>query len=176
MQHTKLNLIIVIVIAIIAGVGGFGIGLQYQKSQSINIPAQQSQAENQETTQQGNVQKTNMGGQPQGGATTGTNGFPGKKPVSGEIVSIDKDTLTVKTQDGSSKIVIYSSSTKVNMTTEGTISDLKAGAQITVMGTESTDGVTTTAQSISIGNGLMQGGLPPGGQQPGGSAQQQKSP
>jgi hypothetical protein len=124
----KNSLIITIIVAIVIGFLGFFGGMQYQKSQRVTFP-------------QGLGQR-GMGNQ---------RTFMGNRPVSGEIAGLDDKTITVKSQDGSSKIIVYSASTKVNKTTEGAISDLKTGEQIMVIGTEGTDG-TVTAQSISVGS------------------------
>lgn len=150
----KNSLILTIVIAVVIGALGFYGGIQYQKSQRGSFP---------EGTTQGFPGGTNQqGGTGRQGNTTGF------RPVSGEITSLDGSTITIKTQDGNSKIIIYSTSTKLNKTSEGSVSDLKVGEQVTAIGSESSDG-TVTAQSISVGNGMLQG--TPGGDQPGQNGQ-----
>lgn len=134
----KNSLITTIIIAVVVGVLGFFGGRQYQKGKSGNF--------NRGQFQNGAARLSGI---------PGRNGvFQGGRPVSGEIVSVEEKTITVKTQDGSSKIVIYSDSTKVNKTSESSKEDLKTGEQIMVIGTESTDG-TVTAQSISIGGNIL---------------------
>jgi hypothetical protein len=87
------------------------------------------------------------------------------QPISGEITAQDDKSLTVKTQDGSSKIVILSETTKVNKTSEGSKSDLKTGEQVMIIGTSNSDG-SFNAQTVSIGgNNFFQG--PNQGNQPG---------
>jgi hypothetical protein len=149
----KNNLIKTIIIAIIVGALGFYGGIQYQKSQKVSF------SRGSQTFPGAANQQRTAGGQRNMGA----------RPVSGEITSIDDNTITIKTQDGGSKIVIYSTSTKVNKTSEGSKSDLKVGEQVMAVGSESSDG-TVTAQSISVGNKTFQG--MPGGAQPGQNAQQ----
>ncbi len=132
------GLITIIVVALVCtGLGFFG-GMQYQKSKLPSFGQ----------------------GQFQNGARP--SGFPGRngnnqgvRPVSGEILSMDGNTLTVKAQDGSSKIVIFSDSTSINKTSEGSKDDLKTGEKVMVIGTEGTDG-TVTAQMISIGRNFVQ--------------------
>lgn len=145
----KNSLIVTIVVAVIVGALGFYGGIQYQKSQRGSFPGSTTQGFPSGTNQQG--------GNGRQGSTTGS------RPVSGEITGLDESTLTIKTQDGSSKIVIYSTATKVNKTSEGSTSDLKVGEQVTVIGSESADG-TVTAQNISLGGGVFQNMPPEGGQ------------
>lgn len=136
----KNNLVKTIVIAIVVGALGFYGGIQYQESQKASF-SRNNQAFPSGANQQG--------------TDRGQRSAMGVGPVSGEITKIDENTITIKTNDGSSKIVIYSTSTKVNKTSEGSISDLKVGGQIMTIGSTGSDG-TITAQSISIGN-QMQG-------------------
>lgn len=140
----KNNLITIIIIAVIVGALGFFGGMQYQKSKRGSFTPRQFQ----------------NGLDRLGGIQTRV-GLQGGRPVNGEIISIDEKTITVKTQDGSSKIIIYSDSTNVNKTSEGSMEDLRTGEQIMVIGTEGTGG-TVTAQSISIGGNMLLRGLPSG--------------
>lgn len=149
----KKNLIITIAIVVVVGLLGFYGGIQYQKSQRGNFSANGAQRFVGGTNQQGG---------------TGRQGNAARlSPVSGEITSIDENTITIKIQDGSSKIVIYSASTKVNKTSEGSKSDLKVGEKVMALGTEGSD-KTVTATSISVGNTMLQGAA---GGQPGQNGQ-----
>lgn len=145
----KQNLVITIVIVIVVGALGFYGGIQYQKSQRVSFSADSNQKF--------------VGGANQQRGVGRQGNIAGLSPVSGEITAIDDNTVTVKTQNGSSKIIVYSASTKVNKTSEGSKSDLKVGEQIMAIGSESSDG-TITAQSISVGGALFKGALPMGGQ------------
>jgi hypothetical protein len=69
--------------------------------------------------------------------------------VAGEIVKVDNQSLTVKAQDGSSKIVFYSDTTKISKSAEGSKTDLINGTQIIVNGTQNSDG-SYTASAIRI--------------------------
>jgi hypothetical protein len=149
----KKSLIKIIALAIVVGLLGFYGGIQYQKSQKGNFSGSAKGLTN------GAIQQRGFNRQGNG------SGF---SPVSGQIVSIDDNTITIKTQDGSSKIIIYSTSTKVNKTTEGSRSDLKIGETIMTIGSESSG--TITAQSISVGGKMLQGA--PGGAKPGQDGQQ----
>jgi len=136
------SLLITLVVALAFGVVGFFGGMQYQKSKLSTGFSRTGQQVKSNFVQQGsgNQGRTSMGG----------------RPVSGEIISADENSITVKMQDGSTKIITYSDSTKVSKTSDGSVSDLSVGEQITVMGSESTQG-TITAQSIFVGSGMFQG-------------------
>jgi len=151
----KNNLLITIVVAVVAvGLGFFG-GMQYSKTKTTNNMPTGGQRLGGPS---GSQQRIN--------SQTGAPVSP--RPVSGDIISIDTNSITIKTQDGSTKILTYSSSTKVSKTTDGSISDLKVGDQVTAQGSESTQGTITT-QNIYVGNGMLQGGgdIPPEGSQSG---------
>ena len=77
---------------------------------------------------------------------TGRNGggFSG-----GEIVSIDAESISVKSPDGGSKIVFYGGSTSITKMASGTIAELSPGQNIIVMGKANPDG-SITAESISL--------------------------
>lgn len=144
----KNNIAVTLIVAFVIGGAGFYGGMQYQKSQG-GFAAGRGPG--------------GSGGQfPNGQRPSGApNGFRegGSQPVSGEITGMDDTTFTVKTQDGSSKIVVYSGSTTVNKTSPGSASDLKVGENVMVIGSQESNG-TVTAQTISLGTSMFQ--RPPG--------------
>ncbi len=73
----------------------------------------------------------------------------GMRPVAGEIINQDDKSITVKTQDGSSKIIILSDTTTINKASEATQADLKTGETVSVFGTINADG-SVTAQNIQL--------------------------
>ncbi len=118
------NILITIIIALIIGTISFYGGMKYQ--------------ENKKTTfSRGMGQRTN---------TTNRIGF---RPVNGEILSTDEKSITVKLQDGSSKIVLFSQKMTLNKASQATITDLKTGEKVAVFGTENSDG-SVTAQNIQL--------------------------
>ncbi len=123
----KNNLISTIVIVVLVGAVGFFGGMKYQESK---LP-------------QGRFAFGQRNGQTQNGARQGL------RPVSGEIISVDDKSITVKLKDGSSKIVILSDKTVINKTSQATKTDLKKGEQVAAFGTENSDG-SLTAQNVQL--------------------------
>ena len=141
MKNVKNNIVLYIIIALIIGLGGgfFG-GMKYQESKQPSFSRQFG------IGQQG----TRMGsGQMPSGTRTGM------KQTVGEIISQDDKSITVKLQDGSSKIVVLSDQTTINKASEGSKSDLKVGERVGVFGTENSDG-SVTAQNVQL-NPLFRG-------------------
>jgi len=120
---------------VIAGVSFYG-GMQYGKSS-----AQPTQG------------MGRLGNLPAGQQRTGQRSAFAGGGAAGEIVSMDNQSITLKLRDGSSKIVFFSSSTKIMKSTDGVRSDLTSGAQVIVGGTANPDG-SVTAQSIQLRTGL----------------------
>ena len=128
----KNNFLILTVVIVIVGVIAFFGGMKFQESKSGG-------------NRQFNAGQFNNGGR--GGNTGGR--FGGARPVMGEILSSDDKSITVKIQDGSSKIILISDKTAVNKASNATKADLTTGAQVAVFGNENSDG-SVTAQNIQL--------------------------
>jgi hypothetical protein len=92
--------------------------------------------------------------------------------VSGQIISVDSNSMTVSLANGNSQVVFYSSSTQVMKPTIVPASNLTAGTRVMIGGTANSDG-SLTAQSIQVqtGNGFSGGvGSAPGNRQAGGGS------
>lgn len=122
----------VLIIAVVVAAAAFFGGMTYQKSQRSSAFAQ--------------FRGGRFG---QRGQFAGRTGANGANMVMGSIISADSNSATIKLPDGSSKIVILSSSTTINKQATGSLSDLKSGAHVAVFGTTNSDG-SVTAQSIQL--------------------------
>lgn len=82
---------------------------------------------------------------------TGLNGTRsmGAGVTAGEILSKDANSITLKLQDGSTRIVFTNASTTVMKTSEGALTDLSVGTAVTAIGTTNSDG-SVTAQSVQL--------------------------
>jgi hypothetical protein len=134
MRYMKDNLVIAVVATlIISGGVGFFAGMKYQESKlpefMRNMPS------NFQTMRERFDQRV---------------GNQGLRPLSGEILTINEGSITVKLPDESSKIVLLTESSVINKTEEGSNDDLSEGTQVVVFGQENSDG-SVTAQNIQIG-------------------------
>jgi len=135
----KSNILISVVVVFVVGAVAFYGGMRFRGQQISN--------------RRGNRPFTTDDLNKQG--NTGRKGnFVGARPVKGEIISQDDNSITVKMKDGSTKIVLLSDQTIINKSSEGSKSDLTTGKQITTFGTENSDG-SVTAKNISIGGGIV---------------------
>lgn len=69
--------------------------------------------------------------------------------VRGQVIRNNNGNLTIKLQDGSTKIVIVPSSATIYKTDNASISDLKNNEEVLVFGTENSDG-SITAQNVQL--------------------------
>lgn len=134
-------LIVSVILIILAGGGGFFGGMQYQKSQRGTLAGGQF--------------TRGTGAGRFGGGAGGANGA--NRPVLGQIVSSDDKSITVKMSDGSTKIVILSSSTSINKADKGSAADLKIGETVAAFGIANSDG-SITAQSVQLNPMMRMGG------------------
>ncbi len=129
--------VLLVVIALVMGGLGFFGGIQYQKSKT-SVP--------------GNFGRGMMGNR---GSGSGQQRFgnlgngQALRPVSGKIISLDDKSVTVEQNDGSSKIVLFSSSMTINKATNGAKSDLSVGVAVRIFGVANSDG-SITAQNIQL--------------------------
>lgn len=83
------------------------------------------------------------------GARLGSGANRGNARLMGDIIKSDEKSITVKLQDGSSKIVLFSDKTMINKATGGTKDDLKVGERVVTFGTDNPDG-SVTATNIQL--------------------------
>src|ERR1035437_7409454 len=147
MKNTNLIIIIAVILVIVAAAGGFFGGMMYQKNQAPVLGA----------AGRGNyAARFGQGGQ----------SAAAFRPVRGQVLSTSSTTLTVKMSDGSTRIVVLSSSTSFAQSAKAAATDIKTGDTVNVVGTANSDG-SVTATDIQI-NPPMQGGFarPTGAGQP----------
>jgi len=136
---------IILVVIIIVGVGVFYGGMKYGQSKTSSSNPFGQNFQNLTPEQRQQLLQGNVGGNLQRGAERGD----GANFLSGEVISKDQQSLTIKMPDGSSKIIFFSDSTKVSKTIDGATSDIETGKQIMVSGSQNSDG-SYTAQTIQI--------------------------
>ena len=138
MKNTNTIIIISVILVIVAAGGGFFGGMMYQKNQAPVLGA----------AGRGNfAARSGQGGQ----------NAAAFRPVRGQVLSLSDTTLTVKMPDGSTKIVVLSSSTAFMQSTKAALTDVKTGNTVNVVGTANSDG-SVTAQDVQI-NPPAQGGF-----------------
>jgi hypothetical protein len=148
----KKKIIITATIIVISGGAFFG-GIKYAESKSVSKQIQRNNFQNfrnmspEERQQMAQNSGSNPGAMPNNRANTSQRNGGGS--TTGEIISIDDKSLTVKLQDGGSKIIFISNSTEITKTATGTISDLEIGNNVMTNGTTNSDG-SITAQTIQL--------------------------
>jgi Cu/Ag efflux protein CusF len=132
-------IIVAVVLIIIAAAGGFFGGMMYQKNQTPTFGS---------VAGRGNfAARFGQGGQ----------NAAAFRPVRGQVLNMDTNSLTVKMSDGSTKLVVLSASTAFMQSTKAALGDIKTGDTVNVVGTANSDG-SVTAQQVQINP--PQGGFP----------------
>ncbi len=136
MKTKTIAIFLVIILAI--GGGSFYGGIKYSQSQTAAKFANRGN---------GNFQPGAMNNATGTRSGTRTNGGGGM--IVGEITAKDDQSITVKSRDGSSKIIFTFGSTQTTKQATGSLSDLAVGGQVSVTGSTDASG-NITAKSIQI--------------------------
>jgi hypothetical protein len=142
---------VVVVVVIAVGVGAFFGG------RATGGPSTQAASANGQANGQPGQMPTD-GSLPSG--TRDGSGSSRGDMISGSIIAADDSSITIKTSDGSSKIVLISDSTSISKTEDASKSDLITGEEVMVTGTSNEDG-SVTATRVSLGASIPSGGTPP---------------
>ena len=90
-------------------------------------------------------------GGPSSGSGTGAGAQPPGGFANGTVASINADTITITTRQGTSQTVTVTSATTYTKSTPGAVSDLRVGQSVAVTGTTGSNG-TVTATAIREGS------------------------
>lgn len=128
-EKKKNNWIVLTILGLAIASGAFGGGILVGKNLAQSSRKNIGQFANMRANGQGQP-----GGQQR---LQNRNGF---RPVTGEITSADDKSISVKLQDGSSKIILLSNKTQINKAETATKTDLKIGEKVMIVGQENSDG------------------------------------
>ncbi len=145
MQDSKTILIAILGAVLIGGVGFYG-GTLYQKGKSSIGFNSRMMGANFGRSGNGDARDGRTGS---GGTLGSMANRAGFRPIVGEILSKDDKSITVKLQDGSSKIVLLAQSTVINKAEKVDASALIVGDSVRVFGTTNSDG-SVTAQDVQL--------------------------
>jgi hypothetical protein len=163
----KILLIVgIVILAAAAAAGGFYGGVQYQSNIVDQAQANFERARGEFPTGQA---PGGMGDFPGGAGSTGGQAFGLRGGISGQIKSIDGNTLTISTAEDVTTVNL-SEATRIQETrvVELSLSDLQPGVRVMVTGEKDENGVVSATQIMILANNLP-GGSPypaPGGTEP----------
>ena len=130
---TNKLILVAVTVAFLVGSGAFYGGMKYAQGKAVSDRQQR-------LGQTG----ANIGSGFRGGQSGAGGGL-----VSGDIISKDNQSITVKMRDGSSKIVFFSDTTEVSKFVAGVSADLVIGKTVTIIGKTNSDG-SVTATSVQL--------------------------
>ncbi|MDO8482526.1 MAG: hypothetical protein Q7S86_01755 [bacterium] len=130
---------------LIVGGGAFYAGTKYRSSNSTNAAGVRGAFANL-SPEERQTRFAQVGVGPTGArASRGTDaGF-----VSGEVISKDDKSITLKLADGGSKIVFLSGTAAITKSISGSFEDIVVGERVMITGTANSDG-SMTGQTVQI--------------------------
>lgn len=124
------TIILMVILMLVVGAGSFGVGYKVAQAKTA-------------------ISGFTRNGAPRTGNQSGQNNMMRNRQTIGEIISLDDKSMTVKMTDGSSRIVLLSSTMTVTQLADAKVADLKIGSKVAVFGTNNTDG-SQTATSVEL--------------------------
>ena len=143
----------VIILAAALSAGSFYGGMTYERSQASNIRNQFLQARGLSGGGFDNNGGSNNGRQNGGFAGGQRGGFFGGGGVTGQVKSLDGNTLSLSTAQNVTTVNL-TDSTVIEKPSQGTTSDLQAGVRVVVTGQPDSNGVITASQITILNNNL----------------------
>ncbi|KPJ55906.1 hypothetical protein AMJ49_06150 [Parcubacteria bacterium DG_74_2] len=146
---------IIIAFIIISG-GAFYGGMKYTQSKSLQGFGQSDFQELRNLSpeeRQQRLQQMGTAGMDLGVGRIGNR--KGSGFVAGEVISKDEESITVKLQDGGSRIIFYSDSTEVSKFIDGNAEDIEIGKSVTISGETNEDG-SITAKTIQLSSSYLE--------------------
>ncbi len=140
-------LVSIVATSILVGGGSFYGGMKYQESRIGGARGGIQNLGNPSSEERGARRQQFQGI----GARNGRAGNSMGNIFSGEIISKDDTSITMKLLDGGSKLIFYSDTTVVSKSVDGTKNDLEIGKTVLINGKTNQDG-SVTAQSIQLRN------------------------
>ena len=135
------------ILSIVFLFSGFGLGVVYQKNK---LKTTFTNRVGQFQMGEGTIRTAGRNNQNGQGNGMGLRNGSGSGATFGEVTKIDDTSITLKTIDGGSKIILISDSTIFNKSTSVSKTELKVGSQVRVDGTTDTNTGSVTGKSIEI--------------------------
>jgi cytochrome c biogenesis protein ResB len=132
----KKTLLIIIIVAVVVGGGAFYGGMKYAQS-NISFGSNNFRSLSPAQRQQMANVNGRLGNQ------------SGDNFATGDIISKDDKSITIKLRDGGSKIIFYSGDTEIDKFVSGATDDLEIGKSVSING-KTNQGGSITAQSIQL--------------------------
>lgn len=146
----SLNLVTIILIIIVGGVAFLG-GIKYQQNKTVRLAQSQFGGANNPFSGRNRNQTGGTGVNPSS-VGVGQRRM-GNGQVVGEITDVTDNSITVKSNDGNSKIILLSDKTSFNQASTAAKTDLKVGEKVMVFGTPNSDG-SVSGTNIQLNPGM----------------------
>ena len=141
-MKTNTIILVVILMLVVAG-GSFAVGYKIAEGKNALGTFARNGSMMGNRINDGTGRGTGQGQQIGGGM------MRGNRQIAGEVIALDDKTMTIKMADGSSKIVLLSSTMTISKSIDAPKTDLKVGSKVAVFGAQNTDG-SQTATTVEL--------------------------